>query len=102
MNMFDNDSFALNSNHDIQNQLVNPFSICLQVVSKGLRPKIPFHNKEQMLEWCNIYLLNVNIEIVDQYFELMKRSWSRDPRDRPNFDYIYGVIKKLHASSSKK
>ncbi|KAG2388069.1 hypothetical protein C9374_000919 [Naegleria lovaniensis] len=100
MNMFD--SVPFKSSHDTQNQLINPFSICLLVVSKGLRPKIPFHNKQQMLEWCNIYLPNVDVEIVEQYFELMKRSWSGDPRDRPNFDYIYGVIKKLHSSCSSK
>ncbi|KAG2388843.1 hypothetical protein C9374_000282 [Naegleria lovaniensis] len=73
----------------------NVYSIPLKV-SKGLRPKIPFSNREEQVLWIQEYMkedeksfgMSELCWLVDRFMELMKSCWDQNPSRRPSFDDV--------------
>lgn len=60
------------------------------LVSRGIRPIIPFSTLLSCKEWCEEYLGNEKskYEIVFSFIQLVKYCWDSSPSNRPNFSEI--------------
>ncbi|EFC36527.1 predicted protein [Naegleria gruberi] len=92
-------NFGLNNSN-------NGLNIIFKVAKEGLRPLVPFENRNELSQWADIYLFNNYTNLSDEqkkqildgvelFVSLMEKCWSQDPSGRPKFSEIFNDLKKI-------